>query len=56
MTLAGGIITGLLIAAIGALVLFGQRTKHSNDRARKHRANAADRPTHQHAITKGTPP
>lgn len=56
MTLAGGIITGLLIAAIRALVLFGQRTKHSSGRARRHHASAADRPTHQHASTKGTPP
>lgn len=55
MTLAGGIITGLLIAAIGVLVLFGQRA-HSNGRARGPRTSADDRPTHQHDSMKGTPP
>ena len=55
MTLAGGLITGVLIAAIGALVLLGQRS-HSNGRARRHHTSADDRPPHQHDSMKGTPP
>lgn len=55
MTLAGGLITGLLVAAIGALVLFGQRT-HSTGRARRRHTSADGRPTHQHDSMKGTPP
>lgn len=53
MTLAGGLIASLLIAAIGALVLFGQRT---TSRARRHHTSADDQHTHQHDSMKGTPP